>query len=56
MISHIVIYLFTFGSTKGLLPDAFPSIRWSFVQYGSHVEFEMDLETVVVFWLDICLW
>lgn len=56
MISHIVICLFTFGSIKALLPDACPSIQWSCVLHGSHVEFEMDLEMVVVFWLDICLW
>lgn len=56
MISLIVICLFIFGLIKGLLPDACPSIPWYCVLHGSHVEFEMDLETVVVFWLDICLW
>ena len=56
MISHIVICLFTFGLIKALLPDACLNIRWSCILHGSHARFKMDLETVVVFWLDICLW
>jgi len=55
-VCHTATSLSISGWIKALLLDAYPSIRWSYVQHGFHAKLETHLEMEVESLWDTCLW